>query len=125
MRLPGFPGGGCPPYKPDDLKEYPPKDSEVARCTEHLQQFWLPAKSVFAGSYRLKHCVESTHGGYCTNGSLIQAAENLGIRIEPDGGGINAKVYVKKNSAAWKAFYAKYPHGRPRFVEGTDEVNDE
>jgi len=104
-----------------DPRNEPLEAAEVSRCTAHLKEFWVPSKSVTQGSYGLKHRVENTHGGYCTNGSLIQAAELLGLRIEPDGSGINADIYVKENRDAWKAFLKKYPHGRVRFVD--DEVN--
>jgi hypothetical protein len=91
-----------------------PDPEQVAQAKVHLQQYWSPSKATIRGSYGLKHDVENTLGGYCSNGALIQAATDLGFRVEPDGSGINAKIYVKKNRDAWKAFLTKYPHGSRR-----------
>lgn len=91
-------------YSATDLSE-----TEVAICRAHLSKYWEPAKTVSMSSYGLKHRAEwiggagggrnpnEKYGGrHISNGSLIQAAIDLGLRVEPDGGGINARVYVKQ-----------------------------
>lgn len=66
----------------------PPDETQVAWCVE-----WLSSaprtKRVYKGisSCGLKHLAEKLNpsrvgGGYCSNGSLLMAARNLGITME-------------------------------------------
>lgn len=81
-------------YGPVDTE---PVREEVERARVYLSANWVPAKTANRGSYGLKHRVERFEltKGYCSNGALIQAAIQLGFRVEPDRSGINASVYLK------------------------------
>lgn len=88
---------------PDIAKEGLPAISQVFVATVYLKRDWIPSKSSTQGSYWLKHEVERhafpVEDLYISNGALIQAALNLGIRVEPDRHGfepINANVFVKR-----------------------------
>lgn len=78
----------------DSRSEEEPNPAEVAAAKQYLTRNWVPAKTARRSSYLLKHMVERAGGGYCSNGALIAAAVELGLRVEPVG--FNGLVYVKK-----------------------------
>lgn len=54
------------------------------------------AELISVGSYGLKHWAEDEIGRYISNGAMIQAAIELGYRVEPYGGeNPNAKIWAK------------------------------
>ena len=85
----------------------PPDPKQVAAAVAFLRELrTTKSKAAAINSYSLKHRVErnSFAGipiGYCSNGAAIQAALDLGIRVEPfDGiGDINARIYVRASDA--------------------------
>lgn len=68
-----------------------PKQVETARA---FLSGCVPVKTRPAAShsYGLKHAAERWGKSYVSNGALIQAAIDLGLRVEP--GSINAWVFV-------------------------------
>jgi len=82
----------------------PPDPFQVKHCEAWIRRFARPQKSINHSitSYSLKHVAEnwSYEGivwpdirGYCTNGTFIRAAVNLGYRYLPAGSGKNPNVY--------------------------------
>ena len=82
-----------------------PPAEQIALARAHLERFWEPAKTAYRGSYGLKHIAEGRE--YICNGALIQAALDLGLRVEPTGGGINARVYVKMRRETKREFLSR------------------
>src|SRR5262249_7539278 len=82
--------------------EGPPDRDQVDICKMFIEQVCEPTKTIQRdrGSYGWKHDVESWADGagehvYISNGAFIQAAHELGIRIKPDGSGINADLALR------------------------------
>ena len=48
-------------------------------------------------SYELKHCIERKFRGYLTNGAFIQAAVELGFKVDVPEDGPNVFLYVDRN----------------------------
>lgn len=75
----------------------PPKPEQVAAAERYLSDGYIPAKATKYDSYALKHRAERATIGYVSNGALIQAAPNLGLRVEAcDWRGPNCWVFVKR-----------------------------
>lgn len=81
-------------------EEAPPRD-EVDRALKYLSENFEQATTTRKGSYLLKHRAERAVPPYVSNGALIEAAIELGFRVEPRGrGNINAWVWLKVKRAA-------------------------
>ncbi len=74
-------------------EEAPPRD-EVERARQYLSENFEPAQAARRYSYMLKHKAECAVPPYVSNGALIEAAIELGFRVEPRDK-INAWVYLK------------------------------
>lgn len=82
----------------------PPPAEEVAVCRAWLTRYTRPCKTAAATqySYGLKHTVEAcwpnvggSSGGYVSNGALIQAAIDLGYRVDHDHPTPNGLIWCK------------------------------
>jgi len=72
-------------YEPE--KDFDNKDSEeIAVCIKWITDYCEELKHINkkVSSYNLKHLVERESGIYISNGSFIQAAINVGLKILPD-----------------------------------------
>lgn len=78
----------------ETAKEEAPPREEVNRARQYLSENFEPASSARKGSYLLKHRAERAVPLYVSNGALIEAAIELGFRVEPRGK-LNAWVYLK------------------------------
>jgi hypothetical protein len=78
-----------------------PEPGEVAICRKFLAQCER-TRTGRIGSYGLKHMVERTEGTYVSNGALLQACRDLGIRADQITSGVhrspNGMVAVSRRS---------------------------
>jgi hypothetical protein len=87
---------------PNITSEGIPPSIQVDIAKRYLLANWVPSVSAEQGSYWLKHEVERHSGisnAYCSNGALIQAALELGFRIEPYRDwepSVNARLFCRR-----------------------------
>ena len=77
-----WPGKPIPLSKPPRM-ELEPVNAEQVRQAALFLSHCTPTKTVAIFSYGLKHTIESAMGTYIANGACIQAALDVGIRVEP------------------------------------------
>ena len=94
-------------------EEGAPLRDQVDRARQYLSENFEKASSARQFSYKLKHMAQSAVPPYVSNGALIEAAVELGFRVEPLGK-INAWIYVKVKPDA----VVEKPRRRGRSVPG-------
>lgn len=108
-----------------------PDAYQVRHCEEWIKRFARPRKTINLdiSGYGLKHVVEqwSFEGevwpgrGYCTNGSFIEAALNLGYKFLPAGWGRNPNAYFNMRLKKYRK--SRYDY-RFSYVPWDDETEE-